>query len=192
MNLNQYQALALRTEAPMPTRQDRLEHAALGLFSEGGELTTQIKRIAIYGKTLDSLDKGKSLRSHIAEETGDVMWYLAIISDVLGVNIFADHVPVMLPAEYEITLKHPAFALGSVVGSAIDAIMDDGFNHDELLEMAKASLAVLETIALLTGTTLEQIAADNIAKLTLRYPDKFSAEAAEARADKGGLDARNS
>ncbi len=42
------------------------------------------------------------------------------------------------------------------------------------------------------GIPLETIAQANLDKLRIRYPDKFSGEAAEARADKGGLDVRSS
>lgn len=41
-------------------------------------------------------------------------------------------------------------------------------------------------------TPLNEILQSNIDKLRARFPNKFSAEAAEARADKGGLDARSS
>lgn len=42
------------------------------------------------------------------------------------------------------------------------------------------------------GVPLAVMAQENIAKLRIRYPDKFTQEAAEARADKGGVDARGS
>lgn len=43
-----------------------------------------------------------------------------------------------------------------------------------------------------TGTSLGEIAKNNIDKLRLRFPEKFSTIAAEARADKGGLGHRES
>lgn len=67
---------------------------------------------------------------------------------------------------------------------------------EEMLANAKEELGdamwYLAIGAEALGTTLEQLAIDNIAKLRARFPDKFSTEAAEARADKGGLDARSS
>jgi hypothetical protein len=42
------------------------------------------------------------------------------------------------------------------------------------------------------GMDMEQIAWANIEKLRQRYPEAYSDAAAEARADKGGADARNS
>ena len=50
----------------------------------------------------------------------------------------------------------------------------------------------LALAATATGTSLGEIAEDNIAKLRKRFPEKFSAAAAEARADKDGLSHRES
>ncbi|TCS37460.1 MazG-like nucleotide pyrophosphohydrolase family protein [Paucimonas lemoignei] len=120
MDLITYQNNALRTEKKLPTPVERLVHASLGLATESGEMTTEVKRMAIYSKPLD-----EDRRAHLAEEIGDVMWYLAIAADALGMQ-------------------------------------------------------------------LADIAAANISKLQQRFPDAYSDHAAEARADKGGLDARNS
>jgi NTP pyrophosphatase (non-canonical NTP hydrolase) len=120
MNINYYQQLALRTEKPLPTATERLVHACLGLQTETGEVATEIKRMHIYGKPLDA----KRI-VHIVEELGDIMWYMAIAADAIGVS-FSD------------------------------------------------------------------ILQNNITKLCERFPDAYSNDAAEARADKGGLDARNS
>ena len=120
MDFREYQTLALRTEKPLATPALRSMHAALGLTTEVGEYTTEVKRMVIYEKPLD-----EDRRAHMAEELGDIMWYMAIAADALG-----------LP--------------------------------------------------------LEGICQANIAKLQARFPDAYSNEAAEARADKGGADARNS
>lgn len=120
MNFSEYQTNALRTEKLLPTPVERLVHASLGLCTESGEVTTEVKRMAIYGKLLD-----EERKQHIAEEIGDVMWYLAIAADAIGMQ-------------------------------------------------------------------MGDIAEANIAKLKERFPDKYTNEAAEARADKGGLDCHNS
>ena len=52
------------------TRGIRLLHAQLGLHTEGGELADALKRHLFYGKPLDPVN--------IAEEIGDVFWYLAV------------------------------------------------------------------------------------------------------------------
>lgn len=56
-------------------------------------------------------------------------------------------------------------------------------------------LVVRETIAKLArmlGSSIEELYVANIAKLQLRFPNAYSDEAAEARADKGGLSALES
>lgn len=59
----------------------RLLHAAIGLCTETGEIQDQLKKAVFYGKPLDKVN--------LAEELGDVFWYMAIMSDALGVS-FAD------------------------------------------------------------------------------------------------------
>jgi NTP pyrophosphatase (non-canonical NTP hydrolase) len=85
MNPTEYVANALRTESvdmkPIlerladPTKV-RLLHAALGLETEVGEIQDALKKHIFYGKTLDVVN--------LAEEMGDLFWYMAVLSDVLG------------------------------------------------------------------------------------------------------------
>jgi NTP pyrophosphatase (non-canonical NTP hydrolase) len=57
----------------------RLLHAAIGLCTETGELQDALKKAIFYGKPLDKVN--------LAEELGDVMWYIAIACDTLGVSL---------------------------------------------------------------------------------------------------------
>lgn len=57
----------------------RLLHATIGLCTETGELQDVLKKSLFYGKPLD--------RTNLAEELGDVMWYIAIACDALGVSL---------------------------------------------------------------------------------------------------------
>ncbi len=56
----------------------RLLHAGIGLSTEGGEFLDGLKKHIFYGKELD--------RVNLAEELGDIFWYLAIASDELGIE----------------------------------------------------------------------------------------------------------
>lgn len=56
----------------------RLLHAAIGLATEAGEIQDQLKKAIFYGKPLDKVN--------LAEELGDLFWYMAIMSDALGVS----------------------------------------------------------------------------------------------------------
>ena len=56
----------------------RIEHALLGIVTEAGELVDAMKRAKIYGADLDV--------TNLIEETGDLMWYLALLCDELRVS----------------------------------------------------------------------------------------------------------
>lgn len=57
----------------------RLLHAAMGMVTETGEFTDILKKWTIYGKDLDFI--------HLAEELGDLMWYIALACNALGINL---------------------------------------------------------------------------------------------------------
>ena len=70
---------ALRTDGTLNDKGDRrIEHAIMGLVTEAGELTDALKRYKFYKQKLD--------RVNLIEEAGDIMWYLAILCDELGVS----------------------------------------------------------------------------------------------------------
>lgn len=57
----------------------RLLHGAIGLCTETGEIQDALKRALFYGKTLDYVN--------LKEEIGDVLWYLNILCDELGITL---------------------------------------------------------------------------------------------------------
>ena len=77
-----YVQKALRTESKNYHKSKRLspriEHAVFGLVTEAGELLDKLKRVRFYNTEID--------RVNLAEEIGDIMWYLAIFCDELGVS----------------------------------------------------------------------------------------------------------
>lgn len=84
MNSNEYIKKALKTESKdykFKSTGDvtpRIEHAVYGLVTESGELLDAIKKAKIYGQDLDKVN--------IVEELGDLMWYMALLVDELGVD----------------------------------------------------------------------------------------------------------
>ena len=85
MNSKQYISDAVRTESTnfeaMNTRLNddglkRLLHAGIGLSTEAGEFLDALKKHIFYGKELDKVN--------LAEEMGDLFWYMAIVADELG------------------------------------------------------------------------------------------------------------
>lgn len=87
MNSRDYIKDAIKTESrefkAMDTRLSddgikRLLHAGIGLSTESGEFLDALKKHIFYGKELD--------RVNLAEEIGDLFWYLAIASDELKID----------------------------------------------------------------------------------------------------------
>lgn len=78
MTPTEYQRLAARTAKPLSTRDEWL-HYSLGLTGEAGEVAELIKKKIFYNKLTDP--------ERIAEELGDCMWMIAMLSTTLGVSL---------------------------------------------------------------------------------------------------------
>lgn len=79
MDANDYQRLALRTEAPGRAQAERLLNAALGLAGEAGECADLLKKARFHGHPLDE--------AALRNELGDVLWYVALACDALGLGL---------------------------------------------------------------------------------------------------------
>lgn len=82
MNLNEYQALALRTASPK-TKKNELFHLVLGLCGEAGEVAEKIKKVI---RDKDS-DFSQLDLDDLAKELGDVLWHIAVISDYFDIPL---------------------------------------------------------------------------------------------------------
>lgn len=83
-DFDEYQELALRTASPRSTESEiaMLTSAALGLAGESGEIADHVKKIVYHGHPLDEVTRDK-----IAKEIGDILWYCAIGSRGIGVDL---------------------------------------------------------------------------------------------------------
>lgn len=70
---NDYETIGARL-----SKHARVFHGMVGIVTEGGELMDHFKRVTIYGKELDVVN--------IKEELGDVMWYVGVLMDELGIS----------------------------------------------------------------------------------------------------------
>lgn len=78
MTINEYQQLAQRT-ASTGVLSSKIENGILGLCGETGEIADVYKKYLYQGHELD--------REHMAEELGDVCWYVAELATGLGVTL---------------------------------------------------------------------------------------------------------
>jgi NTP pyrophosphatase (non-canonical NTP hydrolase) len=77
-SFNEYQ-LATRSTAIYPPKQ-ALEYLCLGLASEAGEIAGKMKKLIRDDKGFSNEDWDSALKAEI----GDVLWYLARLSDEIG------------------------------------------------------------------------------------------------------------
>ena len=80
MNIAHYQAQASRTMNRIAITDEFANHA-LGLAGECGEVVELIKKHLYHGKTLD--------HDRLAEELGDLLWYVAAVATTAGLNLDA-------------------------------------------------------------------------------------------------------
>ena len=78
MTINEYQRLAQRT-ASTGVPSSKIENGILGLCGETGEIADVYKKYLYQGHELD--------REHMAEELGDVCWYVAEMASGLGLPL---------------------------------------------------------------------------------------------------------
>lgn len=79
MTINEYQALAMRTLNPKLEKQDVLINGVMGLCGEAGETIDLVKKHLAQGHPLDT--------EQLAEELGDVAWYLAETAYAIGYDL---------------------------------------------------------------------------------------------------------
>lgn len=76
--LPSYQLFVARLAKKLPTEQDDLMHAAIGVAGEAGELLDAVKKTWVYNKPLD--------RANVVEELGDLRFYMTALQCLLGIS----------------------------------------------------------------------------------------------------------
>lgn len=82
MTLNEYQATA-KTTAVYTSADQQLVCTVLGLNGEAGEVAEKIKKVIRDKNSIIGDDD----RREIKKELGDVLWYLAVLADTLGLDL---------------------------------------------------------------------------------------------------------
>lgn len=81
MTINEYQKLAMTTLNPELSKKDVLINSVMGLCGESGEAIDIVKKWLAQGHELD--------KKHLAEELGDIAWYLAEAATALDIPLEA-------------------------------------------------------------------------------------------------------
>jgi NTP pyrophosphatase (non-canonical NTP hydrolase) len=82
LSLKDYQKTALKT-ARGHEKHDELFHLVLGLTGEAGEIAEKFKKLV---RDKDSDVKQLDL-DDMSKELGDVLWYVAVLADFLGLSL---------------------------------------------------------------------------------------------------------
>lgn len=82
ITLNEYQEMAKKT-AIFP-ESAKYSYPALGLAGEAGEVSNKVKKLIRDGATEEELNEKLM---DIADELGDVLWYVAAMADACGVSL---------------------------------------------------------------------------------------------------------
>lgn len=187
MTFNGYQKEALRTANPECRD---LTNAALGLCGESAE----------FANLLASTERTVMIKQHLAKELGDVAWYVAVASYILGYDL--DEVAGFIACLDRVSdpderqkqvIRHLHFMCDSVdstvlsrrltilCGGFADQVKKHRFQGHEL-DKDKAELtlsAILDVLAALfwsVGYCFEDGLQMNVDKLRKRYPDGFDVE----------------
>lgn len=79
MEGKKYQELAMRTRPKDLGKDEMLINAALGVAGESGEFADILKKWQFQGHDKDE--------AHLAKELGDILWYVAMGCEGLGINM---------------------------------------------------------------------------------------------------------
>ncbi len=83
MNFNDYQKKALTTAIKHPDEQMDKTIFVLGIAGEAGEVAEKWKKIVAYKDGVITAED----TAEIKKELGDVLWYIALLADSLGLEL---------------------------------------------------------------------------------------------------------
>ena len=79
MTFEEYQLEMKRTASQFEINNENLCLGAMGIAGEAGEVADYIKKVVFHSHELS--------KEKLAEELGDVMWYITYLSQVIGYNL---------------------------------------------------------------------------------------------------------
>lgn len=184
MTFLKYVDLAKRTRKDMGSLQMDTIHMVLGVSGEVmGEFIDQLKKHYIYGKELDVINLG--------EELSDTMWYVANMYDILDLKLLND---IVIPESIKIgghgSLLLPSIKMAKQINDTFyylcSDIMDDQDSFKEqdkekYLEKIISIIITITSLAAIWGIDLSKSLQNNIEKLKVRYPEKYTDEGAIVR-----------
>jgi len=168
--VEEYQQLASRTCVDLGSEVLNLRHMQMGVITEVGETLDVIKKFVAYGKPLDIVN--------IGEEIADILWYKANEATMAGIIWKQEKFEILSGELDAFMLKEDGIPISEeVVDSFIVSVLPFSYGENEA-EMSLKDVVTLNVVCNFYGLDLFQILTNNINKLKVRYPEKFTNEAA--------------
>lgn len=170
----EYQGLAARTCPNLPGEHENERHMNLGVITEIGEVLDIFKKNLAYGKAIDVVNLG--------EELADISWY--IVNKCRFQEIPLEDAFNLVKAEVKELLDTQMFnEQGLSKELKTEALMHPLLQAycgptDSIFNAPIVQLAILANIAEWYELDFFQLLTNNIDKLKVRYPEKFTEEAA--------------
>lgn len=79
MNFKEYTENMKRTAGNLELTNENLCWSAMGISGEAGEVTDYLKKVVFHSHELN--------KEKLAEELGDVLWYLASTAEIIGYSL---------------------------------------------------------------------------------------------------------
>lgn len=178
-SIGEYQKLAARTCPDLGSDQKNLLHMNLGIDTEIGEFLDAIKRELAYGKLVDVVNLG--------EEIADICWYVANKA-----RMFCPESWEVLELSQPFTMLEKEFQdyflsewIDMEVPYRVTILLTQVISpdaEDHTVTATKSTfeglkdMVILKYIASIYNLDFFQILTNNIEKLKIRYPEKFTEE----------------
>jgi hypothetical protein len=192
VNLSEYQPLARRTMKELAPA-DHIEHMAIGMAGEIGEMCDAVKKAFIYGALIDPKGPkdGKKvygmaavglphMHANFEEEGGDVWWY--VIGDVPELKLSIKDLQVAfdygleLAATWDKGAVRLILEINAQVAQAANALANPDMLHDPVGALLNSQI-VARNMGRFYGffeLNLARSLTRNLAKLAKRHGDKFN------------------
>lgn len=170
----EYQGLAARTCPNLPGEHENERHMNLGVITEIGEVLDIFKKNLAYGKAVDVVNLG--------EELADISWY--IVNKCRFQEISLEDAFNLVKAEVKELLDTQMFnEQGLSKELKAEALMHPLLRAycgptNDIFSAPIVQLAILANIAEWFELDFFQLLTNNIDKLKVRYPEKFTEKAA--------------
>lgn len=158
MTLKEYQQFAKRTRANLGPLRDK-QHMILGAVSEVGEAISAYKKWYAYNKEFDKVN--------FAEELGDLMWFCVNAEDLRGTVIDEIY-------EAEVKVLGEEIPQGISMENLGDFLLALSFRIAARAMFANNVIANVYWLCERMDIDFSKVLENNINKLKVRYPEKYS------------------